>query len=117
MSDAVRTTLESGGPHPHPSEHVPTTAQSEGNEKPKTEWSAYMRNVYAGRKPPSIGSYDVAKLEERAREATEGYHGEPIFYTLLCLRAESCAECVVLGLMMHSGIYVHVRKCGVELDE
>ncbi|EIM86179.1 FMN-dependent alpha-hydroxy acid dehydrogenase [Stereum hirsutum FP-91666 SS1] len=76
MSDAVRTTLESGGTHPHHDEHVPSkaTAWTDGNEKPKTEWSAYMRNVYAGRKPPSIGSYDVAKLEERAREATEGYH-------------------------------------------
>lgn len=84
MSDAVRTTLESGGPHPHHDEHVPSkaTAWSDGNEKPKTEWSAYMRNVYAGRKPPSIGSYDVAKLEERAREATEGYHGElPFLYS------------------------------------
>lgn len=83
MSDAVRTTLESGGPHPHPSEHVPSkaTASTDEKDKPKTEWSAYMRNVYAGRKPPSIGSYDVAKLEERAREATEGYHGEfPSFF-------------------------------------
>ncbi|EIM86183.1 oxidoreductase [Stereum hirsutum FP-91666 SS1] len=55
-------------------EHVPSTATAwaDGNEKLQTEWSAYMRNAYAGRKPPSIESYTVGKLEERAREATEG---------------------------------------------
>lgn len=88
MSDGVRTTLESGGPHPHHDEHDPTasTSQSTGkveNEgetktedgRPKTEWSSYMVNVYAGRKPPSIGSYDIGKLEERARGVTREYHG------------------------------------------
>lgn len=74
MSDAVRTIFESGGTHPHHDEHVPSTATAwaDGNEKLQTEWSAYMRNAYAGRKPPSIESYTVGKLEERAREATEG---------------------------------------------
>lgn len=34
-----------------------------------------MLSAYAGRKPPSIGSYDAGKLEQRAREVTKAYHG------------------------------------------
>lgn len=55
-----------------------------------------MRNVYAGRKPPSIGSYDVAKLEERAREATEGYHGELFPLLLSCQNCVLSVACVAL---------------------
>lgn len=73
MSD-IRTTLETGGSHPHPDEHDPRV-NAEAAIGPKTEWSRYMLSIYQGRKPPSIGSYDVAKLEEKAREVTKEYHG------------------------------------------
>lgn len=84
MSDDVRTTLESGGQHPHHDEHDPSNkdAQTANDGKPRTEWSSYMVNVYSGRKPPSIGSYDVGKLEERAREVTKGYHGSSIPFSI-----------------------------------
>lgn len=57
-----------------------------------------MRNVYVGRKPPSIGSYDIAKLEQRAREATEGYHGSFLCSFPACFDFAELGAELLLGL-------------------
>lgn len=32
------------------------------------KWSSYMSELYASRKPPILGTVDVKKVEEKARE-------------------------------------------------
>ncbi|THH09585.1 hypothetical protein EW146_g8647 [Bondarzewia mesenterica] len=49
-------------------------AALESDGVPPETWSSYMINVYRGRKPPSIITYDADKLEEKAREVTKDYH-------------------------------------------
>ncbi|KAH9938967.1 FMN-dependent alpha-hydroxy acid dehydrogenase [Epithele typhae] len=63
-------------------------AALEADQDAPESWSKYMTTVYVGRKEPAIGSYDAAKLEQRAREVTKE---NPSAFLYVFGSAGSCA--------------------------
>ena len=44
------------------------TNKAAENEETRNKWSAYMFELYKSRRPPVLGTVDVQKIEDLARE-------------------------------------------------
>lgn len=51
--------------------HTGEAEDSSNDHKPKNKWSAYMFDMYKSRLPPVLGTVDVQKIEDLAREKLE----------------------------------------------
>lgn len=43
---------------------------------PPSTWGSYMLGLYAGRKPPPLGTVALLELEEKAREVMKDHKGK-----------------------------------------
>ena len=66
-----------------PEDHIPPT-NSEATAETRTQtkrrmWSDYMSECYHSRRPPAIGTVDVNKVEQAAREKLKDRQGASRF--------------------------------------
>ena len=62
-----------------PEDHAPQTHTQTQIQPKRKMWSDYMNECYHGRRPPAIGTVDVKKVEEAAREKLKDRQGASRF--------------------------------------
>ena len=77
-----------------PEDHTPQTQTQTVTQTKRKMWSDYMSEGYHSRRPPAIGTVDVKKVEDAAREKLKDRQGAFRFQ----LRASASTS----GTMMHT---------------